>query len=126
MVVQQPGAKAQPPETIEQAAIRECIEETNITPTKLISRGVIEFTFENQASWDNCCHIFTCTEFTGEPQETEEMLPSWYDVKNIPYDQMWDDDEIWIPELLRGDSINYHFKFSSEGKMLSYNKLPAA
>lgn len=87
---------------------------------------MIEFSFENQSSWDNRCHIFTCHEFTGEPQETEEMLPSWYDVKNIPYEKMWEDDIIWIPEMLRGENVNYHFKFTHDGKMISYDKLPAS
>jgi hypothetical protein len=65
------------------------------------------------------------SDFVGEPQETEEMLPSWYDVKKIPYEKMWEDDSIWIPEMLRGENVNYHFKFTHEGKMISYDKDPA-
>lgn len=30
------------------------------------------------------------------------MRPQWFDIADIPYEQMWEDDKIWLPELLKG------------------------
>lgn len=30
------------------------------------------------------------------------MRPQWFDIADIPYEQMWEDDKIWLPELLNG------------------------
>ncbi len=51
------------------------------------------------------------------------MSPAWYDIAVIPYEKMWEDDEIWIPRLLRGERVNYKFYFTQQGKLLSYNKI---
>ena len=37
-------------------------------------------------------HVFEAVEYEGEPVETEEMTPKWYDVSDIPFSSMWDDD----------------------------------
>jgi hypothetical protein len=29
------------------------------------------------------------------------MKPEWFNIKNIPYDKMWEDDKIWLPEILK-------------------------
>jgi hypothetical protein len=36
-----------------------------------------------------------------EAQETEEAVPLWCPLDEIPYDQMWADDVYWIPFMLR-------------------------
>ena len=38
-------------------------------------------------------HIFTCENWTGDIQETEEMRPQWFPVDNVPMDGMWADDK---------------------------------
>jgi len=30
------------------------------------------------------------------------MRPQWFAFSDIPYDQMWEDDRIWLPMLLNG------------------------
>lgn len=30
------------------------------------------------------------------------MRPQWFNIADIPYEQMWEDDKIWLPELLKG------------------------
>ena len=42
-------------------------------------------------------HIYKLTDFTGEPTETEEMRPEWFSFDEIPFSQMWSDDEHWFP-----------------------------
>lgn len=55
---------------------------------------------------------------------TLEMKPQWYPESMIPYDQMWEDDRIWLPELLSSEdaSVNYTFWFNKEMKIERYSK----
>ena len=43
---------------------------------------------------------FTATSFTGEPRETDEAVPLWVALSNIPYERMWPSDRYWYPLLL--------------------------
>jgi hypothetical protein len=68
-------------------------------------------------------HIFEIKDFIGEPQETDEMKPKWFLIKEIPYDEMWEDDKIWLPRFLKGESIEYDFYFGSDGKIRNWKKI---
>ena len=96
------GGKVEKDETILDGAIRECQEEIGVTPThpQLIGR----LTFYDKADPDFChdTHIFVATQWQGEPTETEEMRPQWFAETEIPYEQMWPDDYLWLPLLLQG------------------------
>jgi mutator protein MutT len=92
------GGKADPGETPEQAAVRECEEEINVTPhnPKLVG----ELHFFDLPDVEHYCYIYTATEWKGEPQETEEMRPQWFSVEEVPYATMWPDDIYWLPKLI--------------------------
>ena len=55
--------------------------------------------------------VFATSSFEGKPQETEEMIPQWFDMDSIPYDQMWEDDRLWYPLLLQGKHFIGDFDF---------------
>lgn len=114
------GGKVQEGESVEYAAGREVQEEVGIETKKLIPRGVIYFEFEYEEPVHEV-YLFKCAEFIGEPQESEEMKPQWFDFQNLPYDKMWPADKIWIPVYLEGRNISGRFKFSKNKGLLSYN-----
>ena len=95
-----PGGKVELGETCEQAAVRECREEINVTPRNLQKTG--ELHFFDLPDTEHYCHIYVTTEWDGEPAESEEMRPRWFAESKIPYDQMWPDDKLWLPLLLAG------------------------
>jgi len=115
------GGKLEPEETIEEAAVRECREEIGVTP--LIFRKVAEHTFvtDNDGSEPRhlYAHTYFCTEWEGEPVETEEMAPKWFKLSDIPYDQMWHDDRYWLPRVLDGKLLKTVFTFDKDANMLS-------
>lgn len=39
------------------------------------------------------------------------MRPEWFDYDSIPYEQMWPDDRLWMPYLLKKQPFfgEYHF-----------------
>ncbi len=104
------GGKLAEGETLEQAALREIQEESGITSAELEKKGIITFEFENDpVSLE--VHIFDVTSYEGEPVETEEMKPQWFDIDKIPYEQMWSDDPHWLPLLLEGKKFRGKFLF---------------
>lgn len=97
-----PGGKAQPGESIEAAAIRECQEEVGITPGELTSHGWIDFRMTHDPAFGHRAHVFSATAWQGDPTETDEMRPRWFAIDAIPYHAMWSDDPLWLPLVLEG------------------------
>jgi 8-oxo-dGTP diphosphatase / 2-hydroxy-dATP diphosphatase len=104
------GGKVEKGETIEAAAAREVLEEAGVKAIGMTKFGVLEFEFQNDPKILQV-HIFRADGFEGEPQETDEMKPQWFDVDKIPFDQMWSDDIHWFPLLLAGKKFEGRFFF---------------
>ena len=116
------GGKIDPGETVEQALIRECQEEIEVTPTKFYKVAEHDFTQKDGDSpWLMYVHAYICTEWEGEPVETEEMAPEWFAVANIPYDNMWQDDILWLPMVLEGKKIFGQFTFDEADNMRTHD-----
>ncbi|MGF7228391.1 MAG: 8-oxo-dGTP diphosphatase [Candidatus Saccharibacteria bacterium] len=114
------GGKVDADETIEQAMIRECQEEISVTPTSFTK--IAERDFINDAArepWRMIVHVYFCTDWTGEPTESEEMAPKWYAVAEIPYATMWQDDQMWLPLSLQGKKVKSTFTFDEHDDILS-------
>ncbi|MEZ5332641.1 MAG: hypothetical protein R2991_11445 [Thermoanaerobaculia bacterium] len=50
----------------------------------------------------------------GRPVATAEAIPHWTPVADIPYDEMWEDDRIWLPHLLDGVPFSGRFVFDDD------------
>lgn len=48
------------------------------------------------------------------------MKPQWFNIDQIPYDEMWDDDKIWLPRVISGENVEYNFNFDENGKIINY------
>jgi len=107
-----PGGKREVGESALACAIREVQEELCITPENPVSRGRLRFQFTDDYSID--VEVFVATEFTGTPTETDEAIPLWFPVTDIPFDEMWADDQIWLPHVLAGNSVDGRFVFASD------------
>lgn len=99
------GGHVEDGETIEENLGREIEEESALSVIRKEKIGIIEFEFQNEPGKILETHIFLVREFSGEPQETEEMRPAWFDIKDIPYNNMWTVDRYWLPQVLGGKKI---------------------
>ena len=112
-----PGGRLEPGEKPLDAAIREAQEELCITPKNLTHSGENLFQFIDGYSIH--VHVFTSDDYEGEPTETDEASPIWVPVDAIPYEEMWEDDELWIPLVLKGVPFYGRYIFDDD-VMLDY------
>lgn len=113
------GGKMEPGETIEEAAKREVFEEIGLNISKLEEVGIINFSWTNKDLKIEM-HIFKATDFTGQPEEGEEMKPQWFDFDKIPYKQMWPDDPYWLPLFLEGKKFAARFLFGDKDVIIEH------
>ena len=113
------GGKVEDGETIEEAAKREVAEEIYVLLPEIHKVGILNFYFSHveDGSWDQQVHVFTANKWEGEPQESEEIRPSWFKKDGIPYGNMWDDARYWLPRLLAGQHIEGEFVFDKALKV---------
>ena len=113
------GGKIEEGETPEQAMIRETEEEISVTPTKYEKVGLIEFDEFYKGKKERVVfHLYIVTEWNGEPTESDEMAPKWFDIQNIPYDSMFPDDKHWLPLILEGKKLHAYFDFDEDWNIL--------
>jgi len=114
------GGKPNQHETIEQAMVRECQEEISVTPTAYTKVAILIFkmTGDQPKNYEHIeAHVYLVTEWKGEPKESDEMAPKWFKRTEIPYEQMWQDDMLWLPLVLRGDKLTATFVFDEQDQM---------
>ena len=112
------GGKLQAGETLLAAAGRELAEEAGIEALLLEQRAVLGFTFANGLDPLEI-HVFVAAAWQGEPIETEEMAPAWFSLADIPYGEMWADDPLWLPRILRGEHVRGEFLFKDTDTLLN-------
>lgn len=114
------GGKVEIDETIEEGAHREFLEEAGITVGPLNAQGILEFEFEGNPEILEV-HVFKATQYTGQPVETEEMKPQWFEISKIPFDKMWPDDVFWFPIFFEGKKFTGKFYFNANEELISHD-----
>lgn len=116
-----PGGRIEPGESFADCAVRETEEELVTTPAAPRPAGLLQFQFVDGYSIH--VHVFRAEDCDREPQETAEAVPIWAPVDAIPFDEMWEDDRIWLPRLLADEPFHGRFLFDGDA-MVDYEMLP--
>lgn len=119
------GGKVEDGETIWEAAVREVLEETGIQllTDDLQKRALLHFYFSGHPDWNQEVTVFLSHDYEGEFIETDEMKPQWFDIGNIPYDAMWEDDIYWLPRVIHGEIVEFEFYFWTDQCLEKYVEL---
>jgi len=107
-----PGGRIEPGETPLEGAVREVQEETGCTPLDPVEHGELSFQFVD--GYSTHVFVFRSLDCEGPIHETDEAQPLWTRLGGIPYDEMWADDVIWLPILLRGGRFKGRFVFDGD------------
>lgn len=101
------GGHVEPGETEAEAAVREVYEESGvqIDPDYLSHRATITFRFPTKPKWDAVVTVFVGEQWTGNTTDSLEVSPAWYDIDQLPLDEMWDDERYWLPRVLHGERL---------------------
>lgn len=115
------GGSVEPGESMETAAVRELEEETGIKVlvSDITSLGSLNFQFPFKPTWSQVVHVFAARTWWGEAVESDEMVPEWYAISNIPFNAMWDDATYWLPLILDGKIIKASFVFKEDNATVS-------
>ena len=112
------GGKVEINETIEEAAVRETKEEIGVDVLSKQKVAELSFYFPHNSSFDQKVHVYICEQWNGEPLESEEMAPKWFDVVDIPFASMWPGDVYWLPRVLSGGIVEAKFVFGEGDSIL--------
>jgi 8-oxo-dGTP diphosphatase/2-hydroxy-dATP diphosphatase len=114
------GGKLEGPQTWEDNARDETFEECGLIIGQLRMVARILFHFDDELKVIS--QVFTTSDFTGSPKETDEMRPQWFPTNALPYEQMWPADRHWIPQALtarEGDEfLGFAVYFDSDKNFL--------
>ncbi|GBG33164.1 7,8-dihydro-8-oxoguanine triphosphatase [Hondaea fermentalgiana] len=113
------GGKLQQGETALEAAQRELLEEASVQMLDPQLVGRVTYTYEDMQE-ELLVHVFRATRWTPEePRESEEMKPCWFALEDIPFANMWADDEHWYEHMLGGSSFfTANFAFAKDHKTI--------
>ncbi|CVK19095.1 MULTISPECIES: 8-oxo-dGTP diphosphatase [Sporomusa] len=116
------GGKIEDGETPAAAAVRELAEECGlkVQESDLEDVGKLMFSFPDKPELEHDVYVYIVRNWQGEPEETTEMKPVWFDVPDIPYKEMWADDSYWLPAVLKGKKVTGSVVFSEDQEAVDY------
>lgn len=110
-----PGGRLEPGESPAECALRELEEELGVRALGLEPCGANRVEFADGYRLE--FYVFRASGCEGTPTETAEAIPLWTAVDQIPYDQMWVDDRLWLPLVLNATPFLGRFVFRGDAML---------
>ncbi len=113
------GGKLNSNESIANGLKREFKEEVGLDIKQMAKVGIVEFIFlvSNEHLF---VHIYNIADYKGEVTESDEMKPKWFKISDIPYDEMWPDNKLWLPYFLSGQKFVGNFTYDRTNQIENY------
>lgn len=115
------GGKVEPGESLLRAAVRELEEEAGLSadPADADLAAYLDFRFPHRPEWDMVSHVFVVRRWTGQVRGCDEIRPEWFPVQAPPFSQMWDENRVWLPHVLRGERVHLAATYGADNDHLT-------
>jgi 8-oxo-dGTP diphosphatase len=117
------GGKVEDGETIEECLEREIFEEIGLKVTEYQKLGQMKYINPHNPKWDMEGHFYLITKWSGNPTESEVIDPIWFDLEDVPRENMFSDNKYWIDLLFAGKRFEGVFLFGSEKSQVEEYRL---
>ena len=107
-----PGGRLEPGESFAACAVREVREELGVKVSEIVQAGEHRFQFTDEHSIH--VHVYRTHKIIGVPIETDEAVPLWFDLNEIPFDEMWEDDKHWLPLVVDSKRFSGDWLFDGD------------
>jgi len=114
-----PGGKLEAGETAEHAAVREVAEEVGIRVVSLTRIAELAYSFPHRPAWSQSSTAFVSRDWSGEPAGSRELEPRWYPIDAIPFERMWDDARLWLPDALGGRFVRAECSYAADNSTVA-------
>ncbi len=111
-----PGGKLEPGETPEECAKREVLEETGLRVSGLFYHGTLTFMMDGGKTLHTKAHVFSTRNAKGRARSSVEGPVRWCPIGKLPRGQMWEDDDFWVPMVLRSIRFNATFTYDAANR----------
>ena len=108
-------------ETRAEAMARELLEETrnvHVLLEDLMHMGRVRFLYTHKPQAQLDVSIYLIKRYSGEPEETESMVPRWYNKTHLPADLMFLDNQFWLPLVLDEMQVDAVFSYGPDGQII--------
>lgn len=102
-------------ETIEHCASREIKSECGLSPKEIEFVGKIQVKYRSGEE-EIELYFFLVKKFKGKIKESNEMIPRWFSILQIPYSLMWPTDKFILYPILRGRKFNGEVLYDNSEK----------
>ena len=110
------GGKFEPGEDALACVLRETREETGFTLQNPAYRGIVDF---YAPPWPSeRMHLFTCTDFGGEPIDCNEGTLEWVPKADVLQLPIWQGDKLFF-QLLNDNAPFFHLELYYDGDTLT-------
>ena len=106
------GGKLEPGESPEQCVIREVIEESGLSITRLRYHGLLVFADFKGDEW--YVWVFSADQFSGDLIESDEGHLEWVANELIPTLNLWPSDHIFLPWLADVKVFSARFQYHGD------------
>lgn len=118
-----PGGKAKPGEDLRDTAAREIAEEVGLSVDAgdLAHVATIEYPFIGRPELSQRSFVYLTRNFAGDIRPSAELAASWWALDEIPFDRMWPDAALWLPQALTGSTLRARIDIGPHNEVVAHH-----
>jgi len=112
------GGDLEEGESPREAAIRELEQESRLRALSEDLEYCGKLSVYEGSKLVRIAYCYRLYKWQGNPERTDEMAPLWVHRSKLPFENMFEDTKLWLPEILQGGPVSLRLWYSTEMKKL--------